>query len=369
MRILSVVTLVTPIGEYGGPVRVALNQARALIDAGHDVTVAGGTRGFGGDLPTRIDGVPVRLFRVGSVLPGTGFAGLASPGLQRWLGRAVRDVDVVHVHLARDLVTLPAAARARRAGARYIVQTHGMIDPSDNILAGPLDRLLTVPVLQSAHAVLYLTERERRDLQSVGGTSLRLREVRNGVPRPTVLRPPGTPREVLYLARLASRKRPVLFASMAQRLAAEFADTVFTIVGPDEGEGDAIDARLMADSAGGRITRTGPLRPDRTEERLASASIYVLPAVDEPYPMSVLEAMANGRPVVVTDSCGLASAIEESGSGIVTGPDEDAIVDAVRRLLADPDLSAAMGAAGAVAARERFGMGPVTAALEHLYRG
>ena len=48
MRILQVATLFTPDGEYGGPVRVAMNQALALAAAGHEVTLAGAARGVGG---------------------------------------------------------------------------------------------------------------------------------------------------------------------------------------------------------------------------------------------------------------------------------------------------------------------------------
>ena len=43
---------------------------------------------------------------------------------------------------------------------------------------------------------------------------------------------------------------------------------------------------------------------------MAAASVYVLPSVREPYPMSVLEAMSVGLPVVVSADCGLAPLVE-----------------------------------------------------------
>jgi hypothetical protein len=39
MRILQVVTLISPDGAYGGPARVALNPSAELIRRGHDVTL------------------------------------------------------------------------------------------------------------------------------------------------------------------------------------------------------------------------------------------------------------------------------------------------------------------------------------------
>jgi len=370
MRIISVVTLVSPSGEYGGPVRVALNQASALISAGHDVVVAGAARGWDGAPPTEVDGVPVRLFPAVRVIPGTGFAGLASPGLGRWLASAVRAADVVHVHLARDLVTLPAADAARRRGVPYVVQTHGMVDRTTNPLAGPLDRFLTRPVLRAARRVLYLTPRERDDLAEVAGPALALRELRNGVPdAPDGERtaPPSASDDVLYLARLAQRKRPALFVEMARRLSVEFPATTFSLAGPDEGEATAVDAAIHRAPAADRVRREGALPPEATSARLRAARVYVLPSVDEPYPMSVLEAMSVGLPVVVTDTCGLAPAIARHGCGFVVDDSLDALTGAVRRLLGDDGLADRMGAAGRRAAREEFGMAAVTDGLVAAY--
>ncbi|HWU46343.1 MAG TPA: glycosyltransferase, partial [Humibacter sp.] len=293
MRILSIVTLVSPHGEYGGPARVALNQARELIRQGHHVVLAGGARGYDGRLPDDIEGVPVALYPVHTLVPGTGFAGLWSPGLYRALSHLARDVDVMHIHLARDLVTLPAADWARRHSVPYVVQTHGMIDASNNPLAAPLDAAMTRRVLRGARRVFYLTERERRDLLGVAGPDLALQELANGVPLPQA---PGAPRdeapEVLYLARLARRKRPTEFVRMAELVSARFPAASFRLVGPDEGEADAVERLIHGARAD--VLWEGPIAAEAVIARMSRSSVYVLPAVDEPYPMSVLEAMSLG---------------------------------------------------------------------------
>ena len=142
MRILQVVTLLSPDGAYGGPARVALNQGAELINRGHDVIVAAAARGYP-DLPTESNGVPLRLFAARRLVPGTGFAGLGAPALNRWFGRNRTDFDVVHIHFGRDLVVLPVAAAARRHKIPYVLQTHGMVTPSDHPLAPALDALWT----------------------------------------------------------------------------------------------------------------------------------------------------------------------------------------------------------------------------------
>lgn len=363
MRILSIVTLVSPTGEYGGPVRVAVNQARALAELGHEVTIAGGHRGFETP-PAELEGVPARLFPARTILPGAGFAGLAAPGIGRWVRHAARSADVVHIHLARDLVTLPAARAARRAGIPYVLQTHGMIDPSTNPLAKPLDAAGTRPVLHDAAAVLYLTPVERAGLEAVAAAPIALTELRNGVPSAEPAAAGGL--EVLYLARLAPRKRPEAFVDAASRLAGEFPDATFRLVGPDEGRADEV-ARRIEDSPAD-LAWEGALDPERTGERMSRAAIYVLPAVDEPYPMSVLEAMSAGLPVVVTDTCGLAPVVAETGCGIVVDDSLDALTSAMRRLLADPELRREQGRRARQAAQERFSMRAIAEDLQTIYR-
>jgi len=366
MRIVSVVTLFTPDGAYGGPTRVALNQVRALRDAGHEVELAAAALGYGAERPSVVDGVRVRLFPARRAVPRTGFAGLASPGLQRWLTGALPTADVVHVHLARDFVTLPAVRRARRSGTPYVVQTHGMIDASSHPLALPLDAAWTRPALRHAASVLYLTGRERRDLRAVAGQDLPFVELANGIDIPP-RRDRDTPPEVLFLARLAPRKRPTAFVRAAQQLAARHPTVMFTLVGPDEGEGDAVRGLLALDDAGGRIRWEGALPLDTSRERVARATVSVLPSVDEPFPMSVIEAMAAGVPVVVTTTCGLAGHITRSGAGVVAGQSVDELVGAVERLLADPTAARQAGDAGRRMCEQELSMAAVVSTLGGVY--
>lgn len=366
MRVLHVVTLLSADGAYGGPVRVAVNQAAALGRRGHEVVLTAAVSGPDAE-PA---GLEVRGFPAATAIPGVGFAGLRARGMTRWLRRHVREFDLVHVHLARDLVALPAARIARSAGVPLVVQTHGMIDPSDKLLARPLDRFWTVPVLRSAAAVLHLTPREATDLATVAGpgTKLPLRELHNGVPRPAsnpTVAADDSP-EVLYLARLHPRKRPELFVRMAARLEADGVAARFAMVGPDEGAAES--TRRLIGELSVPMSWEGPLPPHRTTERMARASVYVLASVDEPYPMSVLEAMALGLPVVVTDTCGLAPLIAEHACGVVVPSDDlNALTAAVRELLRQPRIRAAMGAAGARLVRERLSMSGVAERLEQIY--
>jgi glycosyltransferase involved in cell wall biosynthesis len=367
VRILHVVTLISPDGAYGGPVRVAVNQARELRALGHDVTIAAGTRGF--DVaPTEQDGVPVRLFPVRAVLPGAGFAGLSSPAMVTWFLRHGRDYDVVHVHLARDLVTLPIARIAVGRSQRLFTQTHGMIDPTDKMLARPIDALLTRPVLRRASGVFHLTDHEKRDVEAVANTDLDFIRLANGVPAAERRRESGeAPPHVLFLARLQARKRPVDFVNAAVAVLAEGHTARFTLVGPDEGEGDAVAARITDAGVSASVEWRGPLPPHETLETMRTADLYVLPSVDEPYPMSVLEAMSVGVPVIVTDTCGLAPLIAENACGAVTNGTVSELTAAMSALLADPPTLRTAGENAFRTVRATSGMASVAQTLDAAY--
>ncbi|MFD4179656.1 glycosyltransferase [Rhodococcus sp. NPDC058514] len=354
--------MISPDGAYGGPARVALNQSAELIRRGTTVTLAAGTRGYAA-APTVIDGVPVRLFTARTMLPGAGFAGLGAPGLGRWFRRHRTDFDLVHVHLGRDLVVLPLAVAARRYGIPYALQTHGMVVPSDHPLAPVVDGVWVRKVLRTAGAVFYLTPREREQLVRVAGESLRLTQLGNGVPDYPSGADTGTP-EVLFAARMHPRKRPIAFVEMARILLDGGADARFTLIGPDEGEGGAVRAAIAGDE---RIVWEGAIAPASVPRRIAAAVVYVLPSVQEPYPMSVLEAMSVGRPVVVSNDCGLAPMITRTGSGIVTDPSVPALADAVESLLTDRSLARDMGRRGRETAHREFGMAAVGDRLVAVY--
>jgi glycosyltransferase involved in cell wall biosynthesis len=352
MRILQAVTLLSPDGAYGGPARVALNQSAELLDRGHEVTVVAATRGYR-VVPTELNLVPVKLFAARTLVPHTGFAGMGAPALSRWFYSNRARFDLVHIHFGRDLVVLPMAVAARRYRVPYVLQTHGMVVPSHHPLAGPLDAGWTRKVLRSAGAVFYLTEQERSQLIAVAGRNLTLCALENGVPDYPAAAPPPGPPEVLFAARMHARKRPMAFVEMAKKLLQAGVDARFTLIGPDEGEGPAMRAALDGEP---RISWEGALAPAVIPERMAGASVYVLPSVSEPYPMSVLEAMSVGLPVVVCADCGLAQLVERTGCGVVVDHQVSALAAAVGSLLADPSLARAMGGRARNTVRAELGM-------------
>ena len=375
LRVLQVVTLVSGVGAFGGPTKVAVSQCEALNARGHDTLLVGGST----DLPlstSRMGAASVRLFPTRRIAGSKPMAYLWSPSMVRWLWRHVGDFDVVHVHLARDGVALAAALIARLRGRPYVVQTHGMVNPRSGIAQRAVDLLATRRVLRHAASVFALHTEEVGQLTAVLSAPRRIDVLPNGiaVPPAAAVASLSNGPEFLFLARLHPRKRAPVFVDAATALLSTGLQASFTLVGPDEGEGAAVRSAIAEFVArhprrADALRWTGPLAPEEIAARMAAAYAYVLPSVDEPFPMTVLEAMAAGKPVIVTDSNGLAGAVRDYGAGVGVPRDSaQALVEAMQRLASEPTLAERMGRHALAAVREKLSIDAVADILESRYR-
>lgn len=367
MRISHVVTLVSDDGAYGGPVSVATGQLAELAARGHEVELIALWRGRGGP-PRTVDGVPLRARPARTLVPGQGFLGLFHPGLLPLLWRAAGRPGALHLHAGRDLVSLAALVVAVLRRRPFVVQTHGMVQPRSSAVARVFDRVY-VPLLRRAAAALVLTDEEEAGLRRVlGPRGPRLVRLHNGVRRGATEATVRLPAEVLFLARLQARKRPEAFVRMAALVHRKRPEVTFPVYGADEGRLGAL-RRLIADEGLGEVvTYGGALDHGAAVERIARAAVYVLPSVEEPFPMSVLEALAVGTPVVCTDRCGIAGALRHRGAALVTDGSPEQLADAVLRLLEDEALRERVVRAGWAALDEEFSLAAVADRLEEHYR-
>ncbi|MGP3979557.1 glycosyltransferase [Streptomyces sp. KR80] len=378
MKVLHVVTLHTPTNDFGGPTRVALNLSTGLRSRGVDARIAALGDGFDGPLPTSVEGVPAFLFQARHVLPRFEVSGITSPALLTRARRLVKAADVVHVHLMRDLITLPFALIALQCGRPLVLQTHGMIDPTEKRVAKLVDVLGLRRVLRSADAILHLTETEREDVEAVIAPA-RLRRTHrlvNGV-QLQERRPPrdaGCPPTVLYCARVQARKRPEDFISAIPTVLAKYPDARFVLAGPDTGAlaGEMLELARSRHVAHA-VQYVGALGHAEVLEQLRRSDVYVLPSVVEPFAVSVLEAMSVGLPVVVTKTGGLSADVEAAGAGRVvdSSPDRDngpLVGQAILELL-DPAANKQTSEAAWQLIREQFSIERVVDTLQDVYGG
>jgi glycosyltransferase involved in cell wall biosynthesis len=91
------------------------------------------------------------------------------------------------------------------------------------------------------------------------------------------------------------------------------------------------------------VEYVGYVSEERKREILDESSVYVLPTYAEGVPIAILEAMAGGNAVVSTGVGGIPSVVDEENGVLVEPGDADALADALRSLLRDPDRIRSMG--------------------------
>jgi glycosyltransferase involved in cell wall biosynthesis len=115
------------------------------------------------------------------------------------------------------------------------------------------------------------------------------------------------------------------------------------------------------------LSREPGVPPDQALERISRAGVYVLPALREPFGMTIIEALTLRIPVVICRDGGLASFVEEHECGLVVDGSVESVEQAITTLLDDPGLARLMGDRGRAAVRDELNIERVGRELEKVY--
>jgi glycosyltransferase involved in cell wall biosynthesis len=169
---------------------------------------------------------------------------------------------------------------------------------------------------------------------------------------------------VLFLGRVNWKKGlDRLITAMAQ-----LPDADLIVAGDDEGYRARLELLTARLGLGARVRFIGALHGPEKWMMFKSAQVLVLPSYSENFGNVVLEAMAVGCPVVVTPEVGLASVVGESGAGLVSPGDPQALARALSSIFTNPDTARAMGEVGRKLVAERFTWEVVAVQMEHAYQ-
>lgn len=170
---------------------------------------------------------------------------------------------------------------------------------------------------------------------------------------------------VLSLGRVVEAKNYPLLVEAFEMLLRDFPRAKCVIAG-DGPMREEVAARIKELGLAGSVALPGARRD--TAELLAAADLFVLSSVREGLPVSLLEAMAAGTPVVTTDVGGVGDAVRDGENGLlVPSGDAAALAGAMRRILADPDLASAITAEASMTVVERFSMKSAADRLTGIY--
>jgi len=231
------------------------------------------------------------------------------------------------------------------------------------------------PLFAQGDLFLPISARWNDRLVAMGCPLDRIRVHRMGVdlrhfsPAPSAVRPDG-PLRVITVARLVEKKGIADAILAVSKLGAEI-EYVIVGDGPLRAE---LESLAQTNGVADRVRFTGALPRTGVAELLRSSSVCVAPSVTaadgdiEGIPVSIMEAMAAGLPIVSTRHSAIDELVEDGVSGFLAAEhDVPALARSLALLAADPALRARMGEAGRGIIAREFDAGVLAARLEGLY--
>lgn len=171
------------------------------------------------------------------------------------------------------------------------------------------------------------------------------------------------PNIILTAGRLAREKRIDLLIRAAAALPEPERSRVRLLIvgqGPEEHDLRNVASAVQRVDDECSFVEFRPRVPHRELlELMRTCRVYAQCSEYEGHPKTVLEAMAAGSPVIVTDAPGLADRVQNDVNGVVCPPQIPALTTAIRRLLTDDQLAARLGSAAAATVRESLGFDAV----------
>lgn len=369
LKLLHIVTSANP--ASGGPIEGVKQLGAVNSRAGHSIDVACLTDP-GPEVQT---GFPLRLISFKKSYMGYCYC----PEAVKWLREHRDEYDAVIVNGMWQYNSVVAWRGLKGSKVPYFIYPHGMLDPWF-AKAYPLKHikkylywwLLQERVVRGAKAILFTCEEERR-LARRSFWPYRCREV---VVNYGTSNPKGDPeaqkekfyqrcpeargkRMLLFLSRIHEKKGcDMLIRSFAALVQKESRNEPWLLVmaGPDQ-TGWVPSLKALAQSLGvaERISWPGMLKDDDKWGSFHACEAFVLPSHQENFGIAVVEAMACGRPVLISKQVNIWREIEEDGAGLVEADDQQGTCRLLSRWAAlNAERRQRMAEAARITFMERF---------------
>jgi glycosyltransferase involved in cell wall biosynthesis len=349
MRILQIINSTNPAG--GGPIETIIQAATALATHGHTMEIACV------DAPDApwLRSLPLTTHALGPAVSAYRY----SQHLLPWLQRHGRAFDCAIVNGIWLYPSYAAWKALRPLGIPYFVYTHGLLDPAHRRvfpvrhIKKALSWLATERrVLDDACAVVYTSDAERAAARRTFWPPQR---IDNGLILPCCIGAPPSEimrqraaffsrfsnlqdkRFVLFLSRIHPKKGCDILIKAFAQLTQKHSDLHLVIAGPGD---PAYVKRLQCQAEmlrlANRITWAGMLTGDLKWGVFCAAELFVLPSHHENFGIAVVEALACGLPVVVSDAVNIAPIIAEEDAGLICHDDVSSTAHALERWLGLP---------------------------------
>lgn len=356
MKIAQVVSTPPFAWSTGGPARAVFELSKALVSRNLDVSILT-TNLFHGETakgwekpPDSHDGVRIQYFSIigGHLAWKTKL--YISPALIWSLKYIGKEFNIIHL---QDLISPQAIAVSffsKKSGVPYILTTHGSVPwlTEKKPIHILYYRLFGKRVLKNASRIIALTPAEKRELLELSVPEEKIVIVPNGInlsefrdlPKRGHFRSKyhigDREKIILFHGRIHPIKGVDLLIDTMFHLVHDHPDLRLVIAGHDDGFTEKLKRQVDRLQIHDYIVFTGQLGEQEKIAAYVDADIFVLPSIHEGFPLTVLEAMACGTPVIITKGCNISEVVENCG--LVIDRHRDNLKDAILTILGNSTL-------------------------------
>lgn len=286
-----------------------------------------------------------------------------------WLCLTDRSVKVLHIHHAskgsflRKSIMVLIGKLFRK---KIILHIHGAkfhLFYQNSKLLKPYIKY----ILESADVVICLSESWRQFFSS--NFKLKQLEIINNVIEEAAQQPRNghSPRvNLLFLGQIGNRKGVFDLLEVLASNKNDFKNRVHVTIG-GIGEVERLQKTIKEKEFNGDVTFAGWVKGTKKAELLNDCDVYILPSYNEGLPISVLEAMSYGKPVISTNVGGIPEIVKPGYNGWLFQPgDHEALTTIIKEVLDNRDKLQEYGNNSLLITRD-YTPGSVVRSLEKLY--
>jgi len=306
--------------------------------------------------------------------------------------KLIKEYDVLHLHEHRHSLAIISSHYALKNNIPYVLQAHGSVLPffQKQSLKKIFDKTWGFKILHNASKVLALTEIEKLQYLKMGikeenieivPLGINLNEY-NNLPSKGIFRSKfGIANEdklILFIGRIHRIKGLELlvksFKLLKDRLILGLKENHETknpalklaIVGPDDGYLEELNKIISKLDLKKDIILTGPLYEDDKKSAIVDSDIFVMPSKYESFTTSGLEAMACGKPLILTKNNHIHDWVNNN-VGFSCDYDEKDLANSIEKLLFDEKLIEKFGKNGRKLIEEKYNWNSVEKQIKNIY--
>lgn len=384
MKILHVVPSFAPCFAHGGVVNASYQIAKKQVEDGHDVTVyttdsCNERLRFENNYNVDVDGIKVFYFKnISNNIKNKLTIDTPLSSIKH-IRKTIADFDIIQIHEHRHSLAIATHRYAKKNNVPYVLQAHGSVLPffQKEKLKDIFDRLWGFDILHDASRVFALTEVEKEqyikmgvaeDMIEIVPLGINLEEY-NNLPKKGSFKSKHDinveDKIILFLGRIHEIKGLDLLVNAFDKI--QIDNVKLAIVGGDSGFKDTLDEMINEKNLQDKVLFPGVLTGRDKIEALVDCDVFVMPSRYESFTTSGLEAMACGKPLILTRNNHIHTWVKDN-SGLICDFDEEDLSNCIETLLNNEELCREFGETGRKLIEDKYDWDKVSKQIESIYK-